>query len=187
MSCRPFGACKSLPLTIVLLQIFTCTKQFYEPIFWNENNFLIKLLSSYLDYSAYPVISPHNSSFPKDFNLGRLSNTYVKRQVSGASPFNKQDIYLNVSSPNAGYWYSASFVDSNDQMVKPDLLRSNCSFYLTASVSLWKINDTIIVSPNATVTSTPHAFFKIYKLVFLIFIHCWTINNSNIYHFFQDI
>jgi len=119
----------------------------------------------YLDYSAYPVISPHNSSFPKDFNLGRLSNTYVKRQVSGVSPFNKQDIYLNVSSPNAGFWYSASFVDSNDQMVKPDLLRFNCSFYLTASVSLWKINDTIIVSPNATVSSTPHAFFKIYKYI----------------------
>ena len=118
----------------------------------------------YLEYAAYPVISPYNRTFPQYFNLGRLSKTFIKKSIGGSSPGgNRQDIYLNVSSPYAGYWFSAAFIDSNDQMVKPDLLRANCSFYLTASINLWQINDTIVLYPNRTRFSIDHAIFKIYK------------------------
>jgi hypothetical protein len=118
----------------------------------------------YLEYAAYPVISPYNRTFPQYFNLGRLSKTFIKRSIGGSSPGgNRQDIYLNVSSPYAGYWFSAAFIDSNDQMVKPDLLRANCSFYLTASINLWQINDTVVLYPNRTRFSVDHAIFKIYK------------------------
>lgn len=115
-----------------------------------------------MDYSAYPVISPNNRTFPQYFNHGRLTKTYVKRLVGGIYPF-KQDVYLNISSPYAGYWFSAAFIDSNDQKVKPDLLRSNCSFYLTASINLWQINDTIVLYPNNSIDSADHSVFKIYK------------------------
>lgn len=116
-----------------------------------------------MDYAGFPVISPHNASFPDNFNLGRLTSTYVKRSVSGKSPLNKQEIFLNVSSPNAGYWYSAAFVDYDDDKVKPDLLRSNCSFYLTASVNIWRLNNTAILYPNKTITKDKHKNFEIYK------------------------
>lgn len=117
---------------------------------------------SYLEYSAYPVISPNNRSFPFYFNPGRLTKTHVMTAIGGSNPY-KQDVYLNVSSPYAGFWYSAAFIDSNDQKVKPDLLRSNCSFYLTASVNLWQINDTTVLYPNSSFKSNDHSMFKIYK------------------------
>lgn len=122
-------------------------------------------LHFYLDYSGFPVISPHNASFPDNFNLGRLTDTHVKRSVSGKSPFNKQEIFLNVSSPHSGYWYSAAFVDYEDEMVKPDLLRSNCSFYMTASVNIWRLNNTAILYPNSTIIKTKHKNFEIYKYI----------------------
>jgi hypothetical protein len=115
-----------------------------------------------LEYAAYPVISPNNRSFPANFNLGRLTKTYVK-QLIGGKQNNKQDVYLNVSSPHSGYWFSSAFVDSNDQQVKPDLLRSNCSFYLTASINLWQINDTTVLYPKEPLRSSEHDIFKIYK------------------------
>lgn len=119
----------------------------------------------YLDYSGYPVLSPHNYTFPRNFNNGRMTQNYVSRTISGKSPLDKQEIFLNVSSPNAGYWYSAAFVEYDDEMVKPSLLRTNCSFYLTASVNLWRLNDTQILYPNKTVTDTKHDIFKIYKYI----------------------
>ncbi len=95
--------------------------------------------------------------------MGRLTNTYVSRMLSGTSPYDKQEIFLNVSSPSAGYWYSAAFVDYDDSQVKPDLLKSNCSFYLTASVNLWRLNDTKVLFPNRSVTSAKHNVYQIYK------------------------
>jgi len=118
----------------------------------------------YLDYAAYPVISPNNRTFPQNFNLGRLTKTFVKQSLGGKLN-NKQDVYLNVSSPYSGYWFSAAFIDSNDQQVKPDLLKSNCSFYLTASINLWQINDTQVLYPNASLQSLEHDMFKIYKYI----------------------
>jgi len=118
---------------------------------------------SYLEYSGYPVISPHNHSFPHDFNLGRLTNTYVSRMLGGSTPHDKQEIFLNISSPSAGYWYSAAFVDYDDSQVKPDLLKSNCSFYLTASVNLWRLNNTKVLYPNTAVSSAKHDVYQIYK------------------------
>lgn len=116
-----------------------------------------------MEYSAYPVISPNNRTFPSYFNQGRLTKTYVKKLIGGSNPY-KQDVSLNITSPYPGYWFSAAFIDSNDQKVKPDLLRSNCSFYLTSSVNLWQINDTIVLYPNNTIYSTEHpGMFKIYK------------------------
>ena len=70
-----------------------------------------------------------------------------------------------MSSPYSGYWFSAAFIDSNDQKVKPDLLKSNCSFYLTASINLWQINDTVVLYPNRTTNSADHSIFKIYKYI----------------------
>lgn len=119
----------------------------------------------YLDYSGYPVISPHNHTFPINFNYGRLTDNYVSRMISGQSPYDKQEIFLNVSSPTAGYWYGAAFVDYDDEMVKPDVLRSNCSFYLTASVNLWRMNDTKVLFQNTTAISGKHDIFKIYKYI----------------------
>ncbi len=109
------------------------------------------------------MIAPSNRTFPPHFTPGRITPTYVKRQIGGGYNQNKQDVYLNISSPYAGYWYSAAYVDSNDQKVKPDLLKSNCSFYLTASVSLIQINDTAVLYPNRTLQSAPHNIFNIYK------------------------
>ena len=111
------------------------------------------------------MISPHNRTFPRYFNLGRLTKTFVNQTLGGGgSPnSNKQDVYLNISSPYAGYWFSAAFIDSNDQKVKPDLLRSNCSFYLTSSINLWQLNDTLVLYPNRTQSSSEHAMFKTYK------------------------
>jgi len=124
-------------------------------------NYLLKL-NSYLEYSAYPVISPHNSTFPENFTPGRLTKTFLTRQIGGSNQ-NKQDVYMNITSPYAGYWFSAAFIDSNDQKVKPDLLRSNCSFYLTPSVNLWQINDSWVLYPNQTVFSSAHSVYRIFK------------------------
>ena len=109
------------------------------------------------------MISPNNRTFPPNFSPGRLTTTFIKKEMGGNPNQLKQDVYLNVSSPYTGYWFSAAFVDSNEQKVKPDLLRSNCSFYLTASVSLWQLNDTIVIYPNQTQNSPEHTMFKIYK------------------------
>jgi hypothetical protein len=111
------------------------------------------------------VISPSNRTFPPHFTPGRITPTYIKKQLGGGqgAQNNKQDVYLNISSPYAGYWFSAAFVDTNDQKVKPDFLKANCSFYLTASVSLVQINDTQVLYPNRTLQSPPHAMFTIYK------------------------
>ena len=120
----------------------------------------------YLEYAAYPVVSPYNRTFPQYFNNGRVTKTFIKKSIGGGSNGgNRQDVYLNVSSPYSGYWFSAAFIDMNDQMVKPDLLRNNCSFYLTASINLWQINDTIVLYPNRTRLSTDHTIFKIYKYI----------------------
>ena len=132
-----------------------------------------------MEYAAYPVISPHNRSFPMHFSSERLTKTFVRHTLGGGSggsgrPLNlKQDVYLNVSSPNAGYWFSAAFVDTSGggdasgQSIKPDLLKANCSFFLTASVNLWQMNDTLAVQTNRTVRSTSHDIFKIYKYMSL--------------------
>jgi hypothetical protein len=113
------------------------------------------------------VISPHNRTFPRYFNLGRLTKTFINQTIGGgggkSNSKNKQDVYLNISSPYPGYWFSAAFIDSNDQKVKPDLLRSNCSFYLTSSINLWQLNDTLVLYPNRTQASNEHAMFKTYK------------------------
>lgn len=116
------------------------------------------------------MISPHNRTFPRYFNLGRLTKTFINQTIGGGSRANvnahsnnKQDVYLNISSPYAGYWFSAAFIDSNDQKVKPDLLRSNCSFYLTSSINLWQLNDTLVLYPNRTQSSSEHVMFKTYK------------------------
>ena len=113
------------------------------------------------------MISPHNRTFPRYFNLGRLTKTFINQTIGGgggkSNSKNKQDVYLNISSPYPGYWFSAAFIDSNDQKVKPDLLRSNCSFYLTSSINLWQLNDTIVLYPNRTQDSSEHAMFKTYK------------------------
>lgn len=118
-----------------------------------------------MDHAGFPVISPHNASFPKYFTHGRLTKLYLNQTISGKPNQNKQELFLNVTSPPSGYWYSASFVDSNDQTVKPDFLRLNCSFFLTASLSIWQINDTVSIFPNFPVTSLDHQMFKIYKLI----------------------
>lgn len=116
----------------------------------------------YLEYSAYPVISPHNRTFPYYFNLGRLTKTMVKKTLGGSNP-SKQDVYLNISSPYPGYWFSAAFTDIQDQKVKPDILKSNCTYFLTSSLNIWQINDTVVLYPNATTNSIEHSIFKIYK------------------------
>lgn len=86
--------------------------------------------------------------------------------MGGSANASKLDVYVNVTSPYAGYWFSSAFVDSSsgdDQKVKPDLFRSNCSFYLTPSVNLWQINDTWVIYPNQTVFSAAHTVFRIFK------------------------
>ncbi|CAF0788957.1 unnamed protein product [Brachionus calyciflorus] len=116
----------------------------------------------YLEYSAYPVISPHNRTFPYYFNQGRLTKTMIKKTLGGSNP-SKQDVYLNISSPYPGYWFSAAFTDIQDQKVKPDILKSNCTHFLTSSLNIWQINDTAVLYPNATTHSTEHSIFKMYK------------------------
>lgn len=120
----------------------------------------------YLDYAAYPVISPNNRTFPQNFNLGRLTKLFVKQEMGGGPDQNhKKDVYLNVSSPYSGYWFSAAFIDNTNDQIKPDLLRSNCSFYLTASINLWQINDTTVLYPNSSLRSGGHDVFRIYKYI----------------------
>lgn len=115
-----------------------------------------------MEYSAYPVISPHNSTFPFNFNQGRLTKTMIKKSLGGTNP-SKQDVYLNISSPYAGNWFSAAFTDSQDRKIKPEILKSNCTYFLTCSLNIWQINDTIVLYPNITTHSEEHSIFKIYK------------------------
>ncbi|RNA23643.1 transmembrane 8B isoform X2 [Brachionus plicatilis] len=117
---------------------------------------------SYLEYSAFPVISPHNRTFPYYFNKGRLTKTMVKRSLGGSNPA-KQDVYLNISSPYAGNWFSAAFTDFQERKIKPEILKSNCTYFLTSSLNIWQINDTIVLYPNASTHSGEHSIFKIYK------------------------
>jgi hypothetical protein len=132
------------------------------------------------------VISLHNRTFPKYFIHGRLTKRFIKYTIGGGNSVdntkNKKDLFLNVSSPSAGYWFSAAFVDNDydNEKVKPDALRSNCSFYLTTAVNLFKVNDTIqLDSNNKNNQFKNSSIFEIYKYFYTTSSNINTFLNSN--------
>ena len=112
-----------------------------------------------MEHGSFPVISPHNASFPNYFTKGRLTKNYQKI-LAGPG---KHTVSLNVSGPLGGSWFAAAFIDTNDERVKPDVLKSNCTFYLTTSYDIITMNESVVIYPNQTVSSSEHTVYKIYK------------------------
>jgi hypothetical protein len=61
-----------------------------------------------LDYEGYPVIAPYNQTFPSYYTLGRLSKNSLKYSSYTGG---KYELFINVSSPLPGHWFTSSFID----------------------------------------------------------------------------
>lgn len=62
-----------------------------------------------MKHGAPPVINPEGSPFPKLFKNITLSKLYTIEFLS-----DKKDNYLNISSPDPGFYYAATFLSYSD-------------------------------------------------------------------------
>ncbi len=63
------------------------------------------------------MIAPNNQTFPSYYTLGRLSKNSLKYSSYRGG---KYELFMNISSPLAGRWFTTAFIDFIDvDTVKP--------------------------------------------------------------------
>ncbi|XP_030763329.1 post-GPI attachment to proteins factor 6 [Sitophilus oryzae] len=121
-------------------------------------------VSIYLKHGAPPVINPDGALFPEDFrNVSRPAIFDVEFQTD------REEVYVNITSPDPGVYYAAVFLAYEDprfkQISQQGLTRS-CDAFVDASVYVKQIDKPSIISELQTVKVTGVAnssnYFTIY-------------------------
>jgi hypothetical protein len=79
----------------------------------------------YLQYGTYPLISPHNESYPQ---------TYITKRHDLFKLIFNQTIFnplIQLTNPSVGTWFALAFVERQTSNIKPKMLATGCNFYLS--------------------------------------------------------
>jgi hypothetical protein len=116
---------------------------------------------SYLEYAAYPVISPNNSSFPINFVQDRITQIFINQTIGGDNL--RSSFSLKRDNPYAGIWFSAAFLLNSGFKNKTKKINNNCSHFLSTSIKLVKLKKARVLYINQLSQIAFHQYLKFYK------------------------
>ncbi|XP_076257899.1 post-GPI attachment to proteins factor 6 isoform X2 [Rhynchophorus ferrugineus] len=106
-------------------------------------------VSLYLKHGALPPINPDGSPFPQEFrNISRTETLSVELET------NKQEVYINLTSPEPGVFYAAVFLSYEDPRLKKisqQGLTRSCNAYVDSYVYVERIDNPEIISNQQVV------------------------------------
>ena len=112
--------------------------------FQNDPECEVREVEIWLQHGSFPVMSPHNSSFPA--NMMRLrTGLHMVRAVSAYNPHDST--ILPVYDPLPGTWYAAAYLIPFEEKIIQQGIHQKCRYSL-GSIALWSRADSVeLVSP----------------------------------------
>ena len=116
----------------------------------------------WLQHGSFPVMSPHNSSFPSNMMRVR-TDLHMVRAVSAYNPHDST--ILPVYNPLPGTWYAAAYLTPFEEKIIQQGIHQQCRYSL-GSIALWSVADSVqTINPHVTgtyVTRKHFSYFKFY-------------------------
>ncbi|CAF0845367.1 unnamed protein product, partial [Didymodactylos carnosus] len=98
-----------------------------------------------LQYGTYPLINPHNETYPSSYITTRHDlklTTFNKSQSSQL---------IQIENPLVGPWFALIFVDKQIIDIKPKILTTQCNYYLTSWLDYQNTPNIVMITPNVQV------------------------------------
>ncbi|XP_023014078.2 post-GPI attachment to proteins factor 6 [Leptinotarsa decemlineata] len=121
-------------------------------------------ISLYMKYGSPPAINPEGAPFPKNFKNITRSEIYNLEMLS-----DKQESYINISSPEPGPYYITTFLSYSDpkyNAIKQEGLSPSCFANVQATLSTKKVDSPLIISEGdlveVTATLNESRYFKFF-------------------------